>query len=87
MISNDLTPINQQICTRCELNEIDGEMLLLPHCSAMNNEREILFNSVSAIINIHPTNDMFLQIMTSRDITVVNSLAQFIYGCSKQIKG
>ena len=86
MISNDLAPINQQICTRCELNEIDGEMLFLPHCSAMNNEREILFNSVSAIINIQPTNDMFLQIMTSRDITVV-SLAQFIYGCSKQIKG
>ena len=53
----------------------------------MKNEREILFNSVAAIINIQPTNDMFLRIMTSRDITVVNSLARFIYGCFKQIKG
>ena len=53
----------------------------------MKNEREILFNSVAAIINIQPTNDMFLRIMTSRDITGVNSLAQFIYGCFKQIKG
>ena len=55
------------------------------HGNAMNNEREILFNSVTATINIQPTNEMFLQIMTSRDITVVKSLAQFIYGCFKQI--
>ena len=53
----------------------------------MNNEREILFNSVAAIINMQPTNDMFLRIMTSRDITVMESLAQFIYGCFKHIKG
>ena len=55
----------------------------------MNNEREILFNCVSAIINIdlQPTNDMFLRIMTSRDITVVKSLAQFIYVCFEQTKG
>ena len=53
----------------------------------MNNEREVLFNSVAAITNIQPTNDMFLRIMTSRDITVVKSLAQFVYGCFKQIKG
>ena len=53
----------------------------------MNNEREILLNSVAAIINIQPTNDMFLQIMTSRDMTVVKSLEKFIYGCFKQIKG
>ena len=51
----------------------------------MNNERKILFNSVTATINIQPTNKMFLHIMTSRDITVVKSLAQFIYGCFKQI--
>ena len=53
----------------------------------MNNEREILFNSVAAIINIQPINEMFLRIMTSTNITVVKSLAQFIYGCFKQIKG
>ena len=83
---NQITPKNQGICTRCELNEIDDEIHLL-YCSAMNNEREILFDSVTAIINIQPTNEMFLRIMTSRDITVVKSLAQFIYGCFKQIKG
>ena len=44
----------------------------------MNNEREILLNSVAAIINMQPTNDMFLQIMPSGDITVVESLAKFI---------
>ena len=53
----------------------------------MNKEREILFDSVAAIFNTQPTNEMFLRIMTSRDITVVKSLAQFIYGCFKQIKG
>ena len=53
----------------------------------MNNEREILFNSVAAIINIQLTNEMFLRIMTSRDIVVVKSLAQFIYCCFKQIEG
>ena len=53
----------------------------------MKNEREILYDSVAAIINIQPTNEMFLGIMTSRDITVVKSLAQFIYGSFKQIKG
>ena len=83
--NNPKTPIDQRICTRCESNEIDDEILL--HCNAINNEREILFNSVAAIINIQPTNDMFLRIMTSRDITVVKSLAQFVYGCFKQIKG
>ena len=72
------------ICTRCELNEIDDDMHHLLHCSAMNNERKVWFNSVAAIINIHPTNVMFLRIMTSRDITVVKSLAQFIYGCFKE---
>ena len=51
----------------------------------MNNEREILFDSVAAIIYIQPTNEMFPRIMTSRDITVGKSLAQFIYGCFKQI--
>ena len=50
----------------------------------MNNERKILFNSVTATINIQPANEMFLQIMISRDITVVKSIAQFIYGCFKQ---
>ena len=83
--NNPITPINQRICTRCELNEIDDEIHLLLHCNSMNNERKILFNSVTATINIQPTNEMFLQIMTSRDITVVKSLAQFIYGCFKQI--
>ena len=53
----------------------------------MKNEREILYDYVAAIINIQPTNEMFLEIMTSRDIAVVKSLAQFIYGCFKQIKG
>ena len=52
----------------------------------MNNEREILFNSVAAIINIQPTNDMFPRILSSRDIPVVKSPAQFIYGCFKQIR-
>ena len=85
--NNPITPKNQRICTRCELNEIDDEIHLLCHCSAMNNVREILFDSVTAIINIQPKNEMFLRIMTSRDITVVKSLAQFIYGCFKQIKG
>ena len=83
--NNPITPVNQRICTRCELNEIDDEIHLLLHCSAINNERKILFDSVTAIINIQPTNEMFLRIMTSRDITVVKSLAQFIYGCFKQI--
>ena len=85
--NNPITPKNQRICTRCELNEIDDEIHLL-HCSAINNEREILYDSVAAIINIQPTNEMFLGIMRhNRDITVVKSLAQFIYGCFKQIKG
>ena len=53
----------------------------------MNNEREILFNFVTEIINMQPTIDMFLRILTSRDIAVVKSPAQFIYGCFKQIKG
>ena len=85
--NNPITPKNQRICTRCQLNEIDDEIHLLLHCCAMKNEREILYDSVAAIINIQPTNEMFLGIMTSRDITVVKSLAQFIYGCFKQIKG
>ena len=52
----------------------------------MNNEREILLNSIAGIINMQPTNDIFLRIMTSRDITVVKSLAKFTYGCFKQIR-
>ena len=85
--NNPINPKNQQICTRCELNEINDEIHLLLHCSAMNNERKILFDSVAAIINIQQTNEMLPRIMTSRDITVVESLAQFIYCCFKQIKG
>ena len=81
--NNPIIPKNQQRCTRCESNEIDDEIHLLLHCSAMNNVREILFDSVAAIIDIQPTNEMLLRIMTSRDITVVKSLAQFIYGCFK----
>ena len=80
--NNPITPINQQICTRCESNKIDDEIHLLLHCKAMNNECETLLNSVAGIINLQPANDMFLRIMTSRDITVVKSL-----GCLKQIKG
>ena len=41
--NNPITPINQRICTRCDLNEIDDEIHLLLHCGAMNNERKILF--------------------------------------------
>ena len=72
--NNPITPINQRICTRCESNEIDDEIHLLLHCNAINNEREILLNSIAGIINMQPTNDIFLRIMTSRDITVVKSL-------------
>ena len=87
--NNPITPINQRICTRYESNAIDGEIHILLHCNAMINEREILLNSVVSIINMQPTNDMFLRIMTSRDIglTMVKSLAKFIYDCFKQIKG
>ena len=53
----------------------------------MNNEHEMLLNSVAALINMQPSNDLFLRIMTSRDIAVVKSLAKYIYGCFKQIKG
>ena len=84
--NNPIIPKNQRICKRCELNELDDEIHLLLHCSAMNNVREILFDSVAAIINIQPTNKMFLRIMTSRDITVVKSLAQFIYGCLNKLR-
>ena len=61
--NNPITPVNQRICTRCELNEIDDEIHLLLHCSAMNNKRKILFDSVTAIINIQPTNEMFPRII------------------------
>ena len=37
----------------------------------MNNERKILFNSVTATINIQPTNEMFLRIMTSSNLSKV----------------
>ena len=84
--NNPITAINQRICTRCESSEIDDEIHLLLHCNAMNNEREILLISIAGIINMQPTNDIFLRIMTSRDITVVKSLAKFIYGCFKQIR-
>ena len=83
--NNQITPINQRICTRWESNGIDDEIHLL-HCNAMNKERKILLDYVAAIINMQPTNDMFLRIMTTRDITVVKSLAKFIYDCFKQIK-
>ena len=83
IINNPITAINQRIY---ELNKIDDEIHLLLHCSPMNNERKILFNSVTATINMQPTNEMFLRIMTSGDITVVKSLAQFIYDCFKQIR-
>ena len=52
LYNNPMTPINKRICTRCESNEIDDEIHLLLHCNAMNNEREILLNSVAAVINI-----------------------------------
>ena len=51
-------------------NEIDDEIHLLLHCNALNNEREILLNSVAANINMQPTNDMFLRIMTFRDLDI-----------------
>ena len=76
--NNPITPINQRICTRCESNGIDDEIHPLFHCNAMSNDREVLFNSVVTIINMQPTNDMFLRIITSKDITVVKSLAKFI---------
>ena len=60
--NNPITPINQRICARCESNEIDDEIHLLLHCNAMNNELEILLNSEHAIINMQPTNDMFLRL-------------------------
>ena len=82
-----ITAKNQRICTTCEITEIDDEIHLLLHCSAMNNVHKILFDSIAAIINIQPTNNFFLRIMPSRDITVVKPLAQLIYGCFQQIKG
>ena len=66
--NNPITPIKKRICTRCESNEIDDEIHLLLHCNAMNNEREILHNSVATIIiNMQPTNDRLLRIMTSKE--------------------
>ena len=50
--SNPITPINQQICTSCESNEIDKEIHLILQSNAMNNECDILFNSVVTIIII-----------------------------------
>ena len=64
-------------------NEIDD---VFSSSLYMDNEREILFNSIATNKNIQPENDMFLRIMIARDIKVVKSLAQYICVCFKQIK-
>ena len=43
---NDQKTTNQQICTSCKLNEIDEEILLL-HCNDVNNEHQLIFNSIA----------------------------------------
>ena len=52
-----------------------------------NSITDMIDHSIAGIINMQPTDDIFLRIMTLRDITVVKSLAKFIYGCFKQMKG
>ena len=82
--NNPIAPINQRICTRCELNEIDDEIHLLLHCNAMNNERKILFKSVSATINIQPTNDtqIYMSLSVSNAKESLEKLQHCLMGVS-----
>ena len=74
--------IDKRICLHCTVDAIDCELHFLTECNFHNNERSELINNSSPYLSIDlntiSNHDLFIALMSSDHIKVLNSLGSFI---------
>ena len=77
------TPIENRLCTFCNLKSVDDEIHMLLRCTFHNQERHIFTQSIQNLLQ-HPITeynekDIFCKIMTIKCPTGLNSLGKYLH--------
>ena len=80
-------PLNDRICSHCNLTEIEDEEHLLLHCPFYSEERVHLFYKIltneGSIFDGCP-HQVFINIMSSTNGNVIFSLSKYLFKCFKK---
>ena len=76
------TPIENRLCSFCDLNSVDDEMHMLLKCTFHNNERENLMlfvqHSLQSPISELTDHDLFCKIMEMKCPNFLNALGKYL---------
>ena len=78
-----ITPRNERLCNFCSLDQVDDEKHFLMACKFHSAERQSLLEVIIPILKLDresDTTELFLSIMGSKEKTVLQALAKFVYG-------
>ena len=78
-----ITPRNERFCNFCSLDQVDDENHFLMACKFHSAERQSLLEVIIPILKLDresDTTELFLSIMGSKEKTVLQALAKFVYG-------
>ena len=78
-----ITPRNERLCNFCSLDQVDDEKHFLMACKFHSAERQSLLEVIIPILKLDReshTTELFLSIMGSKEKTVLQALAKFVYG-------
>lgn len=83
------TPVNERICIKCDLDEIEDEIHFITKCQLFSNTRTIFYNQISGtnpdFIQFNDI-DKYIYLNTTLDPQVQKWYGKFIYDCI-QIRG
>ena len=74
-------PLEQRICSFCNINEIDDEVHLVKNCQFHNEERRILLNEIQCHFNSINHEYIFTPWVQSDCFEVQHAFGKFLYSC------
>ena len=77
----------ERLCIYCRYQAVEDEQHFLLQCSLYNNERDLLLETVNAIIplfSLLPEDEKFPAVMESKTPKVMKALGNYIFTCLKK---
>ena len=74
-------PLEQRICSFCNINEIDDAVHLVKNCQFHNEERRILLNEIQRHFNSINYEYIFTPLVQSDCFKVQHAFGKFLYSC------
>jgi len=74
--THPVVPVQQRLCTKCDLNVVDDEIHFVTECTQYQNKRNLMYHAVTPLICCQ--HGKFILLMTTDEITVLIALAKYI---------